>query len=314
MDILKKSDFFSNSYYLNHSFKPIMNLKIINEINMKKEKLKILNKLNTFKNMINKIAEKSNSKSSNSYENTTNPSISSKNECSSNDIAIQLYNKNHDEYFDIDVNTSTDSKRHISIRKNSTNIHEGFKSSENMNIYEVIKNKLLQINFNYLLQQLCYAYDEISDDSINYKNEFYDKEVNFTLYAQKHSYSNFSSLLKSIEIVNPSISLEQFLARIIYKTNIEVSSLIIANMYIDKICEAFSIKLNINLLFGFLIGCIYISMKFNEDCSFKPSFISKVFGIDVKRLNQIEHAVLSLLNFKTIIKDQEFLEYIQIAF
>lgn len=303
MDALKILDsfpIFSNSF---QKLKLKINLDNIQSKIIKNDSSKILNKLYTFKNNIKEKSIKINSDSGNliTTNNSSNANISYH---STNQYSIELYNKNHDEYFD---NKSSDSYEISNIK---TKIQE---KSNVIDTYNLIKKKLMNINFNHLLQQLCYAYNEISQDSC-FRYDYYDKEVNFTLYAQKHSYSNFSTLLSLIEIKNPSVSIKEYLARIIYKTNLEISSLIIANMYIDKICEKFSIKLNTGLLFGFLIGCIYISMKLNEDCNLNSEFISKVFGIDAKRIHQIEHAVISLLNFRIIIKEDEFLEYIEVAF
>ena len=65
--------------------------------------------------------------------------------------------------------------------------------------------------------------------------------------------------------VIPNISLEYFINHLFKYTNMSISSLILAIIYIDQFCEKFKYALSMHNIFRILLIFVYISIKLNED-------------------------------------------------
>ena len=52
-----------------------------------------------------------------------------------------------------------------------------------------------------------------------------------------------------------------------------------------------------------------MSIKFNEDRYYDNKYYSKIAGVKVKELKQIEYKFLDLIDFKLFISEDEFLKY-----
>ena len=107
----------------------------------------------------------------------------------------------------------------------------------------------------------------------------------------------------------PKISLFDYLFRIQKYTGIENSTLIIALIYIDRICKKKQItltKYNINRL---LFTSIIISIKYNEDIIYNNLFYSKIGGISTDELIKLESVFLKIINFELFVQDDLYQKY-----
>ena len=107
----------------------------------------------------------------------------------------------------------------------------------------------------------------------------------------------------------PNISLEYFINHLFKYTNMSISSLILAIIYIDQFCEKFRYVLSMHNIFRILLIFIYISIKVNEDTNIKPDFYSKVAGVSIKDLNMLEFQMCVAMNFDFYIKSDYYQEY-----
>ena len=114
--------------------------------------------------------------------------------------------------------------------------------------------------------------------------------------AQAHS--PFTSL--SI----PSISLSDYLHRIWKYSKIEETSLIIGLIYIDRLCKKKKIILTEFNVHRIVFCCIIIAVKFNED-----KYYSKIGGMDLKQLNEMEMELLISINFDLFIESKVYDKY-----
>ena len=88
----------------------------------------------------------------------------------------------------------------------------------------------------------------------------------------------------------PPISIENYLDRIIKYTKLETSTLILSLINIDKICEL-------------------ISIKINEDDFYSNSYYSKVTGVSLSEINNLEDEFLRKIRFKLWTDISLFLKY-----
>ena len=109
--------------------------------------------------------------------------------------------------------------------------------------------------------------------------------------------------------VIPNISLEYFINHLFKYTNMSISSLILAIIYIDQFCEKFRYALSMHNIFRILLIFVYISIKLNEDINIKPDFYSKVAGVSVKDLNMLEFQICVAMNFEFFIKSDYYQQY-----
>ena len=109
--------------------------------------------------------------------------------------------------------------------------------------------------------------------------------------------------------VIPNISLEYFINHLFKYTNMSISSLILAIIYIDQFCEKYKYALSMHNIFRILLIFVYISIKLNEDINIKPEFYSKVAGVSVKDLNMLEFQMCVAMDFEFFIKGDYYQQY-----
>lgn len=118
--------------------------------------------------------------------------------------------------------------------------------------------------------------------------------------ATYNQYDPFSR--KSI----PEISVADYLERIKKYTKLEKSTLIIAMIYIDRICNQNRIQLTPYNIHRILLGTCLTAIKYNEDNIFNNLYYSRVAGISLKEMNFIETITLSFLGFKLYVDEKTF--------
>ena len=106
----------------------------------------------------------------------------------------------------------------------------------------------------------------------------------------------------------PSITILDYIQRIIEYTNIENSTLIISLIYLDRIChnDVLITEYNIHRL---LFICIITSIKYNEDIIYQNNYYSQVVGVSIKEFNKIEREFLALIDYILYISEKDYLKY-----
>ena len=108
--------------------------------------------------------------------------------------------------------------------------------------------------------------------------------------------------------VYPSISLFDYLQRIIKYVRIELSTLIIAMIYIDRICreKVFLNEFNIHRI---MLISIYMAYIYNEDCIFDNKYLALVSGLSKAEMMTLQEDFLDLVEFNLYVSDDEFEQY-----
>ena len=126
---------------------------------------------------------------------------------------------------------------------------------------------------------------------------------------------NYSEKLKSQKKMPfnsnfiPSISPKKYIDRIAKYTEVEESTLIIALIYIDRICEMAKIILTPFNIHRIIFTSILLAIKYNEDIVFDFEFYAQVAGIPVKELKILEIEFSVLLKFKFFVNNRVFENY-----
>ena len=132
--------------------------------------------------------------------------------------------------------------------------------------------------------------------SENKKSKDYFKKIN----SNQNGHFTFK--------VKPGISLLDYLRRILKYVKIEYSTLIIAMIYIDRICKE-KVFLNEYNIHRLMLISIYIAYSYNEDCKYDNNYLALVSGLSKSEMVLLEEDFLDLIEFKLFISDEIFEQY-----
>ena len=95
----------------------------------------------------------------------------------------------------------------------------------------------------------------------------------------------------------PPISIEDYINRIFKNTKMNISSLILSIIYIDRFCELNGYILSFKNIHRILLTACLLSIKFNEDLNVNTKYYASVAGIPVEDLNNLEFYFIVKLQF-----------------
>ncbi len=107
----------------------------------------------------------------------------------------------------------------------------------------------------------------------------------------------------------PSISIYDFLERIVKYSKIEKSTLVLIFIYIDQLCDMNNVDLTFYNIHKLILSSLVIAAKYNEDKYLSNDFYAKLGGITKKEINILEYQFLSLINFSLYISDEIYHKY-----
>lgn len=174
----------------------------------------------------------------------------------------------------------------------------------------------------------------MNDSTISANDSFYSKDTYTTISeADNEPIDYLSKLIPSIaslfhEMIEqgksaksfrdifhssiiPLISIEDYLKRIVKYSLIESTSLTAAVIYINNLCEKKSYVLTNNNIYRLILTAIVISIKFNDDITYKNSYYCKIGGVSLREINALEYQLLSYLEFNLLIASDYFETYQQ---
>lgn len=135
------------------------------------------------------------------------------------------------------------------------------------------------------------------------------------LISENKLKKNFKHLLKKQKniIFNlkqiPKISVGDFIYRITYYSKIEDSTLISGLILLDRYCKKQKIILTIFNVHRLISISIIVAIKLLEDKYFTNKYYSKICGIDLSLLNQLEYEFICGLNFNLYIEKNFYYKY-----
>ena len=107
----------------------------------------------------------------------------------------------------------------------------------------------------------------------------------------------------------PSISLSDYIHRLVKYTKMNISSLILSVIYLDKFCEAHKYILSLNNIHRLLLASCLLSIKFNEDITVNTKYYAEIAGVSVNDLNSLEFYLYVMLDFSLFVDYNYFQKY-----
>ena len=112
----------------------------------------------------------------------------------------------------------------------------------------------------------------------------------------------------------PIIKIEDYFLRLVKYSKMEISTLVLAFIYIKRFIYKEKFIIGFNNIFRLIISCSLLAIKFNEKRTFKNTYYAKIGGLDVKDLNNLEYNIFCRLNFHLRVLDSEFYEIISLIY
>ena len=136
------------------------------------------------------------------------------------------------------------------------------------------------------------------------------KEIDNTLtqiISEKNNSKNQNDIFSHGRV--PKIPLFDYLLRIQKYTRIDNSTIIMALIYIDRVCIRKGLTLTNYNIHRLLFTSILISIKFNEDIIYDNLLYSKIGGVPVAELNKLEHEFLKMIGFSLFVSEEVYKKY-----
>ena len=181
-----------------------------------------------------------------------------------------------------------------------TTNHESPKNNEN--IKNINQNEEEEIVFDYYYENKNSVSYNISVTLMQLISENMQKD-NYKEKLNKQKKQIFTSK------IIPKISVSDYLLRITKYANVSDEILIIALIYLDKLCKKNKIMLNSYNVHRLLFVSILISIKMNSDKIYKNNYYSKISGINPKDLCLMEYEFIYLSGFMLNIKKEIYEKY-----
>ncbi len=128
---------------------------------------------------------------------------------------------------------------------------------------------------------------------------------------------NDISQIKNNEKINPfiskiknSITIKNYLGRLVKYTQAESSTLIAMLIYIDRLCEINNFIINSFNVYKIIFFSLVIAIKYNEEESFGNKYLAKVGGLSLNEMNLLELIYLNLIDFNLYVSDEVFQTYV----
>ena len=129
------------------------------------------------------------------------------------------------------------------------------------------------------------------------------KVIALSTHSQPNKKSHFTACLP------PSISLTDYLERILYYAHPEPSTLISSLIYIDRLCSIGKITLTELNVHRVLFTSVFLAIKYNEDEKYKIEYYAQTGGMSVKELLGPESEFVSRVEFNFYINEEEYKKY-----
>ena len=126
----------------------------------------------------------------------------------------------------------------------------------------------------------------------------------------KSKKSNKNILLKSFTNKNiPSISIKDYLFRLSKHAKVNESTIILILIYIDRICKINHFFLTYYNIHKMILAAFILAIKYNEEIYYSMVFYSKLGGVSVSELKNLESEFLILISYKLFVETKLFDKY-----
>lgn len=107
----------------------------------------------------------------------------------------------------------------------------------------------------------------------------------------------------------PTISIKDYIDRLIKYSKAFDDIVIIILIYIDTVCAKHDINLNYYNIHKLIFAAFIVAIKFYEDDYYSIQYYAKLGGISRKEAINLEYEFMSLIDFKLFVKQELYEKY-----
>ena len=117
-------------------------------------------------------------------------------------------------------------------------------------------------------------------------------------------------LLKSFTNKNiPSITIKDYLIRLSKYSKVNESTIILILIYIDRVCNMKHFFLTYFNIHKMILASFILAIKYNEESYYFMSYYSKLGGVSISELENLESEFLELIEFNLFIEQKLYDKY-----
>eukprot|EP00162_Nutomonas_longa_P011050 comp20315_c0_seq1/m.40525 comp20315_c0_seq1/g.40525 ORF comp20315_c0_seq1/g.40525 comp20315_c0_seq1/m.40525 type:complete len:306 (-) comp20315_c0_seq1:26-943(-) len=110
-----------------------------------------------------------------------------------------------------------------------------------------------------------------------------------------------------------NLAVDEYLRRVAKATKINPVCLLVAAMYIERLCSKVNVCITQDNVHGIVLGCTMLASKHFEDIPYANSYWSALSGTFPKaQINEMELFILKALNFQLNISELSFRQYAKV--
>ena len=118
-----------------------------------------------------------------------------------------------------------------------------------------------------------------------------------------------NTLTKPFITINASITIKDYLERLYKYSKMNISTVILLLIYIDRISNINKFKLTYYIIHKLILSSMVVAIKYNEDDYFSIKYYAKLGGISKAEMINLEFYFVTLLNFNLFVKIELFNKY-----
>ena len=184
-------------------------------------------------------------------------------------------------------------------------------SNDNFNFNNSIESKLVFASTHTIFEKFNHIYNskDLNKQIIKSITHNLREIIKENIHNNQMKYVVKSDLFYLSRL--PPISIEDYIKRIFNYTKMNLSSLILSIIYIDRFCESNGYILSLNNIHRILLAACLLSIKFNEDININTKYYANVAGVSVTDLNNLEYYFYVKLKFSLYIDYDFYQKYFE---
>ena len=179
----------------------------------------------------------------------------------------------------------------INNSQTNNNINKTNINTSNINEITSFNNNTINENTKKIIKRISALFSNICQEN----TKEFNKETN--------------SITKPFLSINPLISINDYLERLYKYSKINISTVILILIYIDRISNINKFKLTYYIIHKLILSSMVVAIKYNEDEYFSIKYYSKLGGVTKTEMIFLEYYFVSLINFNLFVDKELFNKY-----
>ena len=179
----------------------------------------------------------------------------------------------------------------INNSQTNNNINKTNINTSNINEITSFNNNTINENTKKIIKRISDLFSNICQEN----TKEFNKETN--------------SITKPFLSINPLISINDYLERLYKYSKINISTVILILIYIDRISNINKFKLTYYIIHKLILSSMVVAIKYNEDEYFSIKYYSKLGGVTKTEMIFLEYYFVSLINFNLFVDKELFNKY-----